>query len=414
MSPEELMRTTLAERGESLINAPLSLADVQSRARTIRRRRTASACVGALAVVAAVTAVAVPVALSGGSPKSVTPATTGPSPSGTPSFTMRADATIPYIEQGTLQMPDGFSYSLRKQRVVGVALLASGTPVVTTNREGGLSVESPIGSEGHATTAPAVASTDGKVAAWVDPSNDAVMMLVDSATSPIRFGTVESGTTDGQSQVVAVTGTYCPKDCTVFVNTAGTAFGGEVVSSAGTLVSVAGSDSPTKWTPLAPQNAHLESLDDVSDSMAAGTLSVDEFPAADADPSCRADGVVRWSGVIDLGTGSELWRTCEARTLDLSPSSTYAVAAPTQSDGLGPRRLELLSGPTGERLGSFGDDRATIMDWAWEDDTHVLAAVIDDDGVTWKLMRYDVISKQVVTLRVLTGKPADDRAIVLP
>ncbi|UDY24316.1 hypothetical protein [Nocardioides sp. Kera G14] len=412
MSAEKLLQETLALRGSSLNEAPLSLSDVQSRARSIRRRRTACAGVGALAVVAAVAAVAVPVTLSGTSTKSVAPATTGPSPTAKATLNMQEEATIPYVESGTLHMPDGFSYTSKGSPITGVVLVG-GHPVVTTTKDGQNTVATTIGDLSSPATAPAVASADGKVAAWVDPDNDAVMMSTASATAPLRFGTVKSGTTDDRAQVVAVTGEDCPRVCTVFVNVTGTASGGDTVSLVGTLASVAGSDSPPRWTPLVPGDAHLESVDDVTGTVAAGTLSVDEFPASDADPLCVADGIVRWSGVVDLQAGSELWRTCSARNLDVSPSGAYAVGTPVESDGLGPRRLLLFDGQ-GSDLGGLGDDGSTIMDSAWEDDTHLLLAMLYDDGVTWKLMRYDVVSQEMVPLRVLTGKPEDYKTLVLP
>ena len=88
------------------------------------------------------------------------------------------------------------------------------------------------------------------------------------------------------------------------------------------------------------------------------------------------DDIHTCGGVYDVAAGDYAWRSCEDSVYDFSPSG--ALVATTFSEGLGPTRIDVRDSDSGESV--IGIAGGTITSWAWEDDTHLLAVVVKDNG----------------------------------
>jgi len=109
--------------------------------------------------------------------------------------------------------------------------------------------------------------------------------------------------------------------------------------------------------------------------------------------------------VFDVAADKYAWRDCETNVYDFSPDG--ALVATTFAEGLGPTHIDIRDARSGTTVA--GAAGGTISSWAWEDDTHLLAVQIRDDGST-ALLR---ISADGVTT-VLDGFHADDPAVAVP
>ncbi|MDN4162453.1 hypothetical protein [Nocardioides abyssi] len=342
----------LRSRADLLTEAPLTLADVRTTARSIRRRRRAAAA-GVAAAVLAVVAVPVGLGLAGTTDREVQPA---PAPSPT--------APAPgYLEDGTVHHLDGTDVALGG--VQGVRAWAPLGPgyVADATRQGGRVVSFHDADGSLETTWPApttrsfVVDGDGRHAAWVLPSGEPV--LLDGTTGELARLAPVAGARSPEA--VGVLGT-CPDDCGVVVADRGGRGPGATY-----LVPVDGTARP--FLPEVPQVVALSP----DDSLAAGLVG----PAPDDIHSC--------GGVWSTGSGQTAWEDCSDNLYLFSPGSRYV--ATTFAEGLGPNSLRIKDAATGVLLHEM-----SLVDWmpghVWVDDEHVLVNV--QRGTDWSLVRIGV------------------------
>jgi hypothetical protein len=114
----------------------------------------------------------------------------------------------------------------------------------------------------------------------------------------------------------------------------------------------------------------------------------------------RRDSDTVCSGVVASQIERVTWQTCAYRSLTFSPTTAYVVGTPVESDGLGPRELAILDGSTGAYLWGQQSSASTVVDYAWEDETHLLLVWLDDDG-SESIERWDMETQ--------TSSPVVDR-----
>lgn len=340
---EERLEQGLRSRADGMIEAPLTLADVKSTARTIRRRRR-SAGAGVAALVAAVL---LPLGLGFGDDTAVVPA---PQPDVAPAGWL-TDATL-HLLDGTEVRLDGIA-EVRAWAPLGEGYVAAGT------REGAEVVSLHDADGSLETTWPATGPTefvvddDGRHAAWVLPTGEPV--LLDGASGEIER--LPSAGLGRRPRPVAIAGA-CPDECgVVLADGSGTAY----------LVPVGGTAEP--FLPEVPQVRALSP----DDSLAAGLVG----PAPDDIHSC--------GGVWSAGSGQAAWEDCHDNRYLFSPDGRYV--ATTFAEGLGPNSLRLKDAATGVLLHEM-----RRVDWmpehVWVDDEHVLVNV--QRGTEWSLVRIGV------------------------
>lgn len=367
----------------------LALDAVRGKAHAIRRRRA----VVAVAAAAAAVAVLVPTAALashhvGGKSHSLPPATQDVSP--TPSTpTQTASDTPPPVAPGVLDVSDlPTGVAPRIEYVVGgtvlhqVALttrkvgtrnpvrdfvrLSDLSTVYLTSDGASFSVEvsdasgrlhDPIPSNGDLAT-----NTAHTVAAWITPAGQ-VMVLSSGTTQPMALGDPITAATD--LRLGAVVGDDCAAStsvCAVYVNVA---------------------DAKGAWQPWQVARTGSQRLLDGS------FLSI-----ADETEGGVTIGLTK---VTDSGSCSKLagggefqgWSTC-SHTLDsISPDGSLVLAGPAYRDGIGDGVLAMYDASSGDlsfQRKSTINAQSYYQSVAWEDDTHVLATVFQDNH--WSIVRF--------------------------
>ena len=378
----------LRHRVDGLHDAPLTLGDVQGRARTIRRNRWVA---GAASVAAAV-AIIVPVTIFAGQDLTRSDAPTpGPatsSPSGTPTravdpekpteapsprgnvgtlslgqqFPGGAAPTIPFLDGDQLTRPDGTTTQLPQQYnefvTLGEQILAIGSD------DGGNRFLDLIGPDGSLDTVADISgglavNTQRTSAAWATTDGD--LMTIWSG------GQVSLGDQGGPVDPVAISGdgscleSENEQGCTVFYNREGEQ-SPRYATSHGIIDDVAVNPTPVK----------------VNDVDARGNRAVQTTSSIDG--SC--------SGVF--GTqGRYRWKTCDYSLERFSPGGGLISAPPAYRDGLGDGMVSVLDATTGEPVLDAKIDRGFVNTTAWEDDAHLLVVVYDADN-GWRILRVGV------------------------
>ena len=365
--PEDLARS-ISDRVDRLPVGAVTLHDVRERARRIRRNRRIAAGVAAAAEVAVV----VPTAMlalprvdrDGPSPAPPVASST-PSPTVTdgsvetllPAEPERGDdPAIGWMEGSTLHEPGGTDRELGRfygqfvqvgDRLFGaytdegtVLEVVDGTEVVDS-----LSV----------TDAPVV-SQDGTMAAWAEPDGSVTVASEDGSTTDL-------GVLPGTVMPVAVTGDpRCDlvesESCVVHLNHGED--GASLVASSGQVGPLDG----------------VLSLNDLAGYLRAAQTSYDEGRAC--------------SAVVDTTTGARLWRTCKHALLRFAPAGGHLLAVPSDTDGLGPTSVSVLSSRTGAVVATYMVEEGFIQAHAWEDDEHVLLVRHSYATGTWDVVRVDL------------------------
>lgn len=88
------------------------------------------------------------------------------------------------------------------------------------------------------------------------------------------------------------------------------------------------------------------------------------------------------SEVVEPVAGASVWQTCDYEVRSFSPDGTYAVAAPSEGDGLGPSSLVVLHTSTWKPVVEFTPARNTVVavqGAEWEDEDTVAAVVVEGD-----------------------------------
>lgn len=366
---------------------PLSLSDVQGRARGIRRRRVA---VSGLAA-AVVLAIAVPVGLSAaGSPgaRSVDPAGPTPSPSRTTETvpddratedvvppvnpvgqlltTERPDVaeqSLTTVTPGSINPPDGARPVPVEADYTSVVPLGSGW--VALRSDGSDLVVDRVDATGAVDATYAAGdgglsvSRDGTVVAWADPDGR-VLTLVDGGEPQ------EIYRADGTVFVAAIEarGSCAPgtdDGCVVHLN----------------------------------RQDRVESLTVTSEGEVAVTPGLAWVNSVDADGRIagmlKADGVGPCSGVVPAGGQRPSWRTCDYSGLTFSPSGRWVMGVDAQADGAGSSSIAVLNAATGKVVTSLVNNRRTqafVAQREWNQSDQVVMTVGQGGG--WRTMQLSV------------------------
>lgn len=370
---EDRLRQALHTQATRAGTGQVDLDSVTSRARGIRRRRTALAAVSTAAVLALV--VPAGLAVTGMPGDDGAPPVAGPSvdptddPNG-PAGRARLDlddlATGPvpgvaWLERATLVTAGGERLDLpRSYRQVagfgdgyvvqGIVDDETGERVVEVLDSSGAVTQS------YASLDSVAVSDDGTLAVFSDPQGE-LSLLEAGASSPTTLE-VQPGQ---QKLPVAVTGTApCESACSVYYAVSGPDGGVNVLSVGDGQLEAAGP---------------FERLDAVApDGRRAGQVSSDTIEAT----ACSAM----------LEGGRQLWRTCDHSLGDFSPDGTHLVGTDAYLDGTGRSMVAVLDAATGDPVVTYEvDTRAGVLigDWVWEDDEHLLVTVHSEGA--WRVVR---------------------------
>ncbi|MGD9962098.1 hypothetical protein [Nocardioides sp.] len=375
----------LRQQVEHLDSTPLSLGDVQSRAKRILRRRRIAASVSAAAAVAVIAPFGV--ALANNQPDSAPPLQqptgTTQSPTVTPSETpgtnageaprydidltppaegtTGAELGIPYWYDGQLNSPAGDVVSVPQPvyHPVFDTTIGQWAGITFDDQEGTTAWASfdPDGGELETspTMADAVAVTpDGSSYAYIakispDGPGDPTWTLVKAGADPQTW---DLGTTDSEAPGGGPMG----------------------ILSDGTVVFEFESGKPMLADPdgriTALPGKYLKTVDATAD----GRIAV--------QTSYNDDGTSCWA-VVDTG-GKKLARTCDHALDEFSADGRYVMGSPSNADGLGASVVSILDAQTLKPAANFTVPRGAFI-WlpmAWDGDT--LLAQVWKQG-TWTL-----------------------------
>ncbi len=370
----------LDERARAMDGSILHLSDVTGKARSIRRRRTATAVAGVAAAVALIVPTVALASHTGDTKNDPAPAT---SPTQTATDTAHQPAPglldvsdlptgeaprIEYLDGDVLHQFDGSTVEVHtKYPISSFTVLSDGTHLWQTADDGTPYVEVQD-AEGNL-QAP-VASGWGvgvnnanTVGAWVRPDGQ-VMVWNSGATQPLAYGDPIQASDD--MRIGPVLGDHCgdPQDsCEVYVN----------VSDPNT--------DPT-WQPwLVDVNGTQRYLDGTYRVLAdasEGGLSIGYRSLSDSG-SCS----------VLLGGGEfQGFKTCDHTLVSFSPDSELILADPAYHDGIGNGVIGMydLHGKTLWDRHSTAKAPSFYPSAEWEDATHVLAPVFQDGQ--WAIVRF--------------------------
>lgn len=349
---EERLTRSLDHQAGGLHDAPFTVDDVRGRARTIQRRRRGVAA----GMVAAVAAIALPVALLSGPGNDrsdgVDPA---PEPVVSGASVLRAG--------GALTLPDGSRVRPDlPPDVTDVAVLTDGRIVAPVNRSGGvIRVLSPEGAllADHPVEMTGITMGDGaRTVAWVD-ADGTIQVLESGVDEPVAFPGIPVPEY-GAVTVHAVLGADCAGGgCTVLVSDA------ELTTHRVTL------DGATPLQTSVPLQVEAVSPD-------GATWAVSLKRGANEMHGCAA--------LYDVASDAVTVRNCDTSLLSFSPDGQHLLA--TRSDGgsfLGePRILDTDLREVG-RITAPGE--GVVSSAGWEDPSHLLVSTAAFDGSAWSLVR---------------------------
>jgi hypothetical protein len=400
---EELTRQlthTLTVHSDEMAGSSLDLAHVQGRARSIRRRRTASAVAGVAAAVAVIVPAVSLATHTGGRPE---PA---PATSLTPTVAQTAtpvDARAPldvsglptgeapatgYLAGGTIHLGDGGTADvLARSGVSRYVLLADGTVVYLTRDDQGrtaVEVTDSGGSQhGPYPAQEGLASNAAQtVAGWV-ASDGHPMAWEATATAPTRLSTKLDGT---GLQVDALTGSDCSgaEGCRMLIRSTDQQTGevGDVVVS-----SAQGVEPADPGGDLVMVNALSET----------GLRA--EFTATGETTSCSE---------VVTHRAQHLWKTCDHSLQTFSPGSDHVSAYLPYFDGPGSSDVAAYDADSGRLLFDHRSARgadAFVAASVWEDDSHLLGTTYQHGK--WYVVRYGIDGSMEIAAGPKTGDVAE-------
>jgi hypothetical protein len=377
---DDLTRTLsreLADRAHEMDGSLLHLADVQGKARSIRRRRTATAVAGVAAAAALIVPTVSLATHTNGKPEPG-PATNTPSPTQTvtddgsqPKPGVLDVSDLPtgsapafdYVQDGKLQFHDGGSGEVNTTYSPShfVALDDGSRVWQTISGQGDAYIEIQDADGTFHEPVPAYvglkANREHNTAGWVRPDGQ-VMVWSGRATEPRPLGDPVPGKHD--IRIAAILSQDCTDFCTVYVN--GPADGAKIWQPYEVT-----DDGTTPYT-----DGGLVTVDDVAGGMTVGKTEVTDFG------SCS-----------DLFGGGEFqgFSTCKAQFDSFSPDGATLLGYPPYFDGLGSTSISMWT-VTGDKLferSGTVKHQAAVTNAVWEDDTHVIAAIYQEN--TWSLVR---------------------------
>ena len=356
---EDDLHRSLRHTADGVDRAPLSVGDVRTRARGIRRRRVAAAG----AAVAAVLAVAVPIGLStvGDQRSAVAPAADpapdAPRVGGTVRLDPRSapvvdatgvglldiDAPRLLVDGATTDLPEAYDQLVPYgEGWMGVVNVEGAYSVRELGADLRVLDEAPVASR-------LVVSDDGTRIAWAEHDRDAWRIVDRDATrarddrstsvpGSVRAAVRVVGFLPGDELVAAQRRPRDGSETTV------------VVAPDGRTRPLDGFERPTAASGVA--------------GLVAGQVS------SDLEGSC--------SQVIDGTTGEPVWDTCEHSLRAFSPDGRHLAAFDSYLDGNGSPTMSVLDADTGEtvvdlelagsRTGVVGIQPESV----WEDDDHLV------------------------------------------
>jgi hypothetical protein len=400
----------LHDRVDTMAGSSLGLGDVQVRARSIRRRRAATAVV---AVIAAVAVIAPTAAVAGhnlGHDHSLPPASQSVDPTPSPTATLPAPAPgvldvsslatgdaphLEYVADGTvLHQVDGSTVDVgTRYPVTGFVSLRDGSHVWLTTHAGQPYVE--VTEASGTVHDPVRSGWDLAVnaahsdAAWVDPSGQVQVWDV-GAGRQVPLG--DPVTAGSDLRMGAVLGDACgsaSSTCTVYVN-------------------VADATGPTSWQPWEVTGSGSQRLLDGS------FLSVAD--ETDAGLTIGLSKVSDFGSCSKLAGGGEFqgWSTCRHTLVSFSPGGSAVLGDPAYHDGLGNGSIAMYDAGTGRLLFQRHSDAGSQSHYPaaeWEDATHVLAPVFQDGR--WAIVRISTDGSMEYAVAPAAGQ-AEQAPFTLP
>jgi hypothetical protein len=374
---------TLTEHAGDMAGTSFGLTEVKGRARSLRRRRTATGVVGTAAAVALLVPTVALVSHTSAGPEPSPAVTNTPSPTTTASpdqghqpapgvldvsdLPTGAPPGIEYVTGGrTLHLADGGTAELpTRDPVSSFVALTDGSHVFITSHQGTPFVEIEDGDGGFRDPVPSgwdlAVNQAHSLAAWVRPDGQVMTWQLD-ATRPHAYGDpVPAG--DGL-RMGAVLGDDCGPQgtCEVYVN-------------------VPDQRAQDGWQPwLVDVNGTQKYLDGsyriLADSSGSG-LSIGYRSISDAG-SCS----------VLLGGGEfQGFQTCQHTLVSFSPDGRLILGDPAYHDGLGNGVIAMydLKGKLLFERHSTEKAQSFYPSAQWEDATHVLAPVFQDGQ--WSIVR---------------------------
>jgi len=377
---DDLTRTLsreLEDRTRAMDGSMLHLADVKGRARAIRRRRTATAVAGVAAAVAVIVPSVSLMSHSNGKPEpgpaTQTPSQTQTAKDGHQPPTGVLDVSdlptgeapvIDFLQDGVLHRADGSSVDIETQKPVSAfAVLKDGSHVwQTADDQGHVSVQIQSSEGDYSAPVPSTfglsVSRSHDAAAWVKPDGQ-VMVFTVGASEPRTLGDPLPAS-DG-ARISAFGQDDCIQDyCSVFVN-------------------VSGGNDP--WQPWEVADYATRPFTD-GQMMTVADLSGGVF--------------IGYTKITETGSCSVLWGggefqgfdTCKHTLVEFSPDGKLVLADPAYHDGIGNGVIGMydLNGKLLWDRHSTEQAQSFYNGAQWEDATHVLAPVFQDN--TWSLVRF--------------------------
>lgn len=392
-------------RADAMRGSALGLGDVQRTARSIRRRRTATAVIGAAAAVALIVPTA-SLATRSAHRDSPAPVTQNPTPTQT---TAAADGHQPaagvldvsslptgaaphldYLDNGALHLADGTAEVHTRYSPDQFVELADGARVWQTSDQDTPYIEiqdadgtfhDPVRSDRSLSV-----NRPHSIVAWLTPSGQ-VTIWEGWASEPRPLGDPVPGSDLRLGPVTGVgepvpgkAGPNCYDSvCTVIVNVADTPRQPWEVTESGSQPLLDGS-----FLSIADQNA-------------AG-LTIGHDKVTDSGSCSKLLGGGEFQG----------WSTCK-HTLDaFSPDGALVLAGPAYRDGIGDGQVAIY-----DLAGKVLVDRRTsdqhpgfVSGAVWEDDTHVLLTVFQQDQ--WSIVRLASDGSMEYAVAPVAGVPDHD------
>jgi hypothetical protein len=384
---ERALSRALHGKVDQMNDAPLGLGQVQGAARVVRRRRRIAAGAGLAA--AAVIVVPTAIIAAGGLDRGVDeppPATSSATPDPTRSASQTATpqrttapldvADLPTGPAPAIEWSDGRDVHRADGSVAegvlptnadGFAPMGPGW-IVTSHDESGAAYAQWVPESGVSTAqvydldGALATSSEGEVVAWAEPDGG-VRVVQSDGEEAYDMRAIDA---PGAYSAVAVTTEDCKEGhssdagCTVFVNTVG--------------------EQAQVW--LTSSHGFAERFDEGIRTMTAWT------DGAYAGITEVRDDTSTCSAVRDPSTLSTVWDTCDNRLVDFSPGGDHLLGVGSIGDGFGDGQVSILDAADGTvlvDLRSDEDHQTSVVQMAWEDDSHVLMVTYADGA--WAIVR---------------------------
>lgn len=376
--PERDLSQTLARQAERFAEAggsPLELDQILSRAGEIRRGRRMRA---SMVMAAVVLAVAVPVGITTLSENDPTRPPVQPAATTTPSPTVVDTAPVElgeydagdapkngYVENGTLHY-GSTQKELGGGEVNYLARIDGGFLVGQQDKVRFVGQDGTFGDQSWTLTTGIAVAPQRLFAAFVE--TDGTVLAVDGSGQSYEVGKLPAQKDTFSYETVAVSDGDCSgrtaEDCSVWVVETG--------------------EVQTLWEISATTGANkVPDLDGLIAVDQSGNI-VRQIAYDDYDGATSA--------FFDVN-GKQLWTSKKYAPKSFSPDGKYLLAGPAYGDGYGDTQLTILSSATGKpvldlktaRVGS-NSPLITVLQTAWEDDSHVLAVVVE--GQSFAILRF--------------------------